>query len=306
MKRLTVMAVILTLLPAVASSQIHMTTFDEITVSGRCLDSSGFCITPDSVRVVVYRDGVEEHDSWYNSSDAECAVLNDMLVFTDTFGDIDDNAGDGLYEVMAGFFENDVALYHWKTLWVYLGVDMGDLAACVDTINAIIDTLQDGSGGIDVNLAAISDDVTAADNFETMLDGTGGQTLSLGRFAVVGGNGASASFYVENSTGNAVYFNATGSNGNGLYSYGHGTGNGVYGRGGGTSPAAGISGYDGAGYGGYFSSGGSHGLYSIAGGSGYGIYAAGGSSNGVGFYALGGGNGHGVRFQGAGSGNGAY
>lgn len=34
------------------------------------------------------------------------------------------------------------------------------------------------------NVAAISDDKTAADNLETMLDGTGGQTLSLGKLAV--------------------------------------------------------------------------------------------------------------------------
>ena len=58
MKRLTVLAVVLTLLPVVALSQIHMTTSDEITLSGSCHDSSGFYSTPDSLRVVVYHDGV--------------------------------------------------------------------------------------------------------------------------------------------------------------------------------------------------------------------------------------------------------
>lgn len=41
------------------------------------------------------------------------------------------------------------------------------------------------AGGVtDADMTAISTDSTAADNLETMLDGTGGQTLSLGRLAV--------------------------------------------------------------------------------------------------------------------------
>ena len=128
MKIATILALLIVAIWAYSSwAQIHITTTDEITISGRTLDSSGFYTTPDSLRLVVYRDGVEEHDAWYNSADDQCAAINDMLVFTDAFGDIDDDAGDGLYEVMAGFFEDDGDLYHWKTLWVYLGVDMGDL-----------------------------------------------------------------------------------------------------------------------------------------------------------------------------------
>jgi hypothetical protein len=107
-----------------AGAQIFLTTADEITLSGRCLDSSGFHCTPDSVRIVVYLDGIEQHDAWYNAADAQCSQINNMLVFTDAFGDIDNDAGDGLYEVMAGYFVDDGDLYNWKTLWVYLGVDM--------------------------------------------------------------------------------------------------------------------------------------------------------------------------------------
>lgn len=116
--------------------QIHLTTSDEITISGRTLDSGGFYITPESVRVVTYLDGAEVFDAWFNSGDGECAADNDMLVFTDAWGDIDGAGGDGLYELMAGFMHDDGDLYNWKTLWVYVGVDMADLATVAgDVVN---------------------------------------------------------------------------------------------------------------------------------------------------------------------------
>ncbi|MCB9135149.1 MAG: hypothetical protein H6636_06970 [Anaerolineales bacterium] len=73
-------------------------------------------------------------------------------------------------------------------------------------------------GRIDANAGAISGDVTAADNLETMLDGTGGQALSLGKLQIVG-NDANPLFFVQNnhasgiaarfeSTGNGVAFSA--------------------------------------------------------------------------------------------------
>jgi len=153
MKQIICMIFLVTLMsPLLAVSQIYLTTSDEITISGRTLDSAGFYATPDSVRIVVYRDGAEVHDAWYNTSDAECSALNDMLVFCDLFGDVDGDAGDGLYEVMAGFFEDDGDLYYWKTTWVYLGVDMNELADINDSIEAwdddiasiseILDSLQ--------------------------------------------------------------------------------------------------------------------------------------------------------------------
>jgi len=142
-KKIIFLILLLSLMPFnVGWSQIHLTTADEITISGRTLDSSGFYATPDSVRIVVYRDGAEEFDAWYNSGDAECAALNDMLVFTDAFGDIDDDAGDGLYEVMAGFFLDAGDLYYWKTIWVYVGVDMGEIADILDTLQ-LYDTRWD-------------------------------------------------------------------------------------------------------------------------------------------------------------------
>ncbi len=122
-----------------ASAQIHIDSDDIVTLSGRTLDSSGFYIAPDSVRLVVYRNGSEEHDAWYNASDAECSTINDMLVFADAFGDIDNDAGDGLYEIMAGFFEDNGDLYLWKTLWVYLGVDLDSMQT---NLQAALDSLQ--------------------------------------------------------------------------------------------------------------------------------------------------------------------
>jgi hypothetical protein len=140
----TIMAMLLfILIPTLGAwGQLYLTTTDEVTVSGRCLDSAGFYITPDSVRIVVYRDGIEEFDAWFDSSDAQCIMTNGMLIFTDVFGDIDNDAGDGLYEVMAGFFEDNGDLYYWKTFWAYIGVDMSDLAAIESKVDSCLDSLQ--------------------------------------------------------------------------------------------------------------------------------------------------------------------
>ena len=74
-------------LPIGLRASTNLVPVDEITISGRTLDSSGFYITPDSVRIVLYLDGAELSDAWYNSTDAQAAALNDMLVFTDQVKD---------------------------------------------------------------------------------------------------------------------------------------------------------------------------------------------------------------------------
>lgn len=68
------------------------------------------------------------------------------------------------------------------------------------------------SAVVPANAIQISGDATAADNLETMLDGTGGQSLTLG------------SIVVNNSAGTAVSFTSSGGNGNGLLIAGNGTG----------------------------------------------------------------------------------
>jgi hypothetical protein len=140
-KIVTLLLMIFVLLPLSGFCQMYLTTTDQITISGRTLDSSGFYTTPDSVRIVVYHDGAEEYDVWYNSADAQCSAINDMLVFNSSFGDIDNDAGDGLYEVMAGFFKDAGDLYYWKTIWMYLGVDMNQLAEVKDSIEAWDDNI---------------------------------------------------------------------------------------------------------------------------------------------------------------------
>jgi len=127
------------LLASGATAQIHLATDDPITISGYGLDSAGVQQTPDSVRVIVCHDGAEQHDAWYDQSDAQCTPLNGGLTFYDMFGDIDNDAGPGLYEVRAGFFLHDDSLYDWRSLWVYIGVDP---AAVADTVQGIKDLLD--------------------------------------------------------------------------------------------------------------------------------------------------------------------
>jgi hypothetical protein len=131
---------LLVLAPAGVAAQIHLNANDLVTLSGYGLDSAGIQQTPDSVRVVVTHEGLETHDAWYEASDAQCASLNGGLAFYDAIGDLDNDAGPGLYEIRAGFFLEHDSLYNWRTLWVYLGVD---LAAIEDTVQGIKDILDD-------------------------------------------------------------------------------------------------------------------------------------------------------------------
>ncbi|HVP07665.1 MAG TPA: hypothetical protein VMS71_07480 [Candidatus Acidoferrum sp.] len=114
---------------------------------------------------------------------------------------------------------------------------LDSLKKIIDSVYAILDTLQDGTGGPTVNLGSVSGDIAAADNFETMLDGSGGQVLTLGRLVVQGANGASGSVTVANSNGTAVLLQSLGGNGHGLLSSGNGSGSGF-------NIVGGASGYD--------------------------------------------------------------
>ena len=135
MRLLSILALFLVFTAGRAAAQIHLSVADEITIFGYGLDSAGIQRTPDSVRVVVIRDGTEEHDAWYQAGDPQCAALNGGLAFFDRFGDVDDDAGEGLYEVSAGFFLDADSLYCWKTLWVYLGVGGGPYAVTLVAVD---------------------------------------------------------------------------------------------------------------------------------------------------------------------------
>lgn len=104
-----------------------------------------------------------------------------------------------------------------------------------DTVALIVKTSTSGAkttplvlypeevGDVRVDVAQISGDSAAADNLETMLDGTGGQTLSLGQLNIV-------------ATANNDAIVATGSGtGHGIKATGGATGDGLRAIGGGTS-----------------------------------------------------------------------
>lgn len=153
------------------------------------------------------------------------------------------------------------------------------------------------------DMVKISADAAAADNLETMLDGTGTGTLTLKQISV------------SNSTGTAVIFQSTGGNGLGLDARGNGVGPGIQGTGG--SVAAGIVGSGGSTSGagfqllaasgpGILSTGGTNGpgAQLIGGGTGPGLYMEGGATA-PGMRALGGStSGDGVRFEAVTSGHG--
>lgn len=144
-----------------------------------------------------------------------------------------------------------------------------------------------------VDAVAISGDTTAADNLETMLDGTGGATLSLAQLNVV------------NNSGSAIVASSTGGNGHGIAASGNGTGEGLSATGGATGHGAEFVGGATSGDGlklapatdGY-------GLNAVAAGSGkYGIRCSGGAS-GAGLAAVGGADGAGILVAGNGIGDG--
>lgn len=67
-------------------------------------------------------------------------------------------------------------------------------------------------GRMDANMGAVSGDATAADNLETMLDGTGGKTLKLGNLVIQGSGDAVT---IQSTDGTAIRIEAAGA-GNGI------------------------------------------------------------------------------------------
>jgi hypothetical protein len=100
-----------------------------------------------------------------------------------------------------------------------------------------------GAGNIKADVLALSGDATAADNLETMLDGTGGQALSLGQLNISTGSGNAV--FIEttqngmdavaiqnalgNSSGAAIYIYSQQDNGNAVtIDSGNGTGDALF------------------------------------------------------------------------------
>lgn len=178
-------------------------------------------------------------------------------------------------------------------------------------------------GRIDADVGAISTDATAADNLETMLDGTGGQTLSLRQLNIV------------NDNGTALVAHSTGNDGHGISASGHVSGMGIRAAAGTngigldivggsvvgagmrvTAPGngegatfvaaganAGLAAYGSAGAGIHAEGDGAGaGIAAVAGATGHGIEAAGGNTSGDGMH-LSATDGDGIEAIGAGGGN---
>jgi hypothetical protein len=89
---------------------------DPVTVATRTIYNDGNLGVPDSVDIVVFKDGAVVFASWFNSGDAECSVDSSWLIFTDQLQDIDGSGGNGHYLIIGRAYDFDSTLY---TPWVY-------------------------------------------------------------------------------------------------------------------------------------------------------------------------------------------
>lgn len=159
--------------------------------------------------------------------------------------------------------------------------------------------ITDWADAFAVDAVMVSGDATAADNLETMLDGTGGQALTLGQL-VINSSAAGGAVDIDNSNGAGIEIDGTtygitcvASAGPGIDI--RGTIYGVY-----CTASSGVGFYvlgatagmevgaTGSGASGFTATGGpgaSHGIYAIANGTGEGIYALGGATSGPGIKA---------------------
>ncbi len=176
---------------------------------------------------------------------------------------------------------NDSALsdiWNFDTTAVTVAGGIGMLLR--DTLSAIIDTLQNQDDYVlkladsaeYMNVKSISGDATAADNLETMLDGTGGQILSLGQLRVEPTTAQDTGIVViAVDNGEGVFISSAGT-GSALVAYAKGTGHGIHAR----TDANGLSG----------------------------LFAQGGGNGAHGFTAVGNGTGDGFRAQAGATGDG--
>ena len=146
------------LLMAGSVSPIAIKPATEITLSSRTIYNDGNLAAPDSVRIQVFLSGAELFDAWYNSADGEAAEIDDWLIFTDQLQDIDGAGGLGHYQILARAYDKDSTLY---TPFIY-NFEVGT----ADTIDAIIDTLQNQDDWIATEVTALK----ALDSLADVLD----------------------------------------------------------------------------------------------------------------------------------------
>jgi hypothetical protein len=148
----------------------------------------------DSAAPATFKSGLTVTDTGYYKDGAGSWTA---LAITDTVTEI---ATTGMYtlELTASEMNHDLIMIK------VTGSGAADSAIIIRTTPTVADAVQ------------ISGDATAANNLETMLDGTGGQALTLG------------SLVVNNPSGNAVTLTSSGGNGRGISINGQGTGAGMY------------------------------------------------------------------------------
>ena len=103
-------------------------TTDYYHVAGAIIDTSadGLDIAPDSVRILVYFEGAEVFDAWFNTGDAQCfAGEGNDIIFTDQYGDIDADQGAGTYYIRSQFYDTTRGIFHKASDYFELG-NFGD------------------------------------------------------------------------------------------------------------------------------------------------------------------------------------
>lgn len=208
------------------------------------LDSTcGIPRAPDSIHVITYADNAvapvyrarsvaTPFDDIGIDTSSQYGATQYWLVAQ--IQDVDGDGGMSSLGIQVATWYHDVPTYSFGTVQV-LADSLGEmLAATRDSAasasasaGAVRDTAQYLVTATAVDVAQISGDAMAADNLETMLDGTGGQVLTLGRVVIDGANGGDGSLLVRNSSGDAVRFISTGGEGSGLYAMGAGGGEGI-------------------------------------------------------------------------------
>jgi len=145
------------------------------------------------------------------------------------------------------------------------------------------------SGRMSSDMAAISGDSAAADNLETMLDGTGGNVLTLSQLRI-NSTAAAGAIDIDNSAGPGIDSRGT----IGLYAQGSGASNyGIEAVGTGATDSGGIK---------ASATTAGEGIEGVAAGNGHGLLVVGaGSGEGLHATAGGGANAHGAHFEGVGA-----
>jgi len=143
MRKLLIFVLLLLIMNYCLADRVKTTDYFQI--AGAVIDTSagGTDIAPDSVRILVYFDGTEVFDAWYNTGDAQCAAgAGNDIVFFDQYGDIDADQGNGCYYVRAQFYAKDEELYHKADHYFELGL-FGDTNQVNIPDSTLIDKIID-------------------------------------------------------------------------------------------------------------------------------------------------------------------